>query len=265
MNISESWKTWILVAGLLIFAGIASATIPFLVEQLNNREEPVTLRETHPTVTTVDVSQLPFIGEVLVGIPFIAEKIQGLPITMLQAFGVAFGVVLFAVGATGVLITLLVFIPSRWINNLYADESFQEAQNELVQREQAALKERQQGQPSAGPVEAEKGIRWSAITLGLIIVVLVWVASVSLAFGLFQDETITIGSLQISAVAFFSLISVVITIIILYLALRRRDPAELETAESENKPVNWGTLWVIVTGLLVVGIGTGLAIALTAP
>ncbi|MGD2050021.1 MAG: hypothetical protein PVH03_11005, partial [Chloroflexota bacterium] len=146
MNISESWKTWILVAGLLIFAGIASATIPFLVEQINNQDEPATLRETHPSVTTVDVSELPFIGEVLVEIPFIAENIQGLPITMLQAFGVAFGVVLFAVGATGVLITLLVFIPSRWINNVYADEEYQEAQNELVQREKETLKERQQVQ-----------------------------------------------------------------------------------------------------------------------
>lgn len=265
MNISESWKTWILVAGLLIFAGIASATIPFLVEQLTNQGEPATLRETHPTVTTVDVSELPFIGEVLVEIPFIAENIQGLPITMLQAFGVAIGVVLFAVGATGVLITLLVFIPSRWINNVYADEKFQEAQNELVQREKAAIKERQQVQPAVESNEVEKHKQWSAFTLGLIIVVLVWVTSVLLAFGLFQNETITIGSLEIGAVAFFSLTSVVITIVILYLAFRRRDPAELDSAESENNPVNWGTLWVIVSGLLIVGIGTGLAIAFTAP
>lgn len=265
MNISESWKTWILVAGLLIFAGIASATIPFLVEQINNQDEPATLRETHPTVTTVDVSELPFIGEVLVEIPFIAENIQGLPITMLQAFGVAFGVVLFAVGATGVLITLLVFIPSRWINNVYADEEYQEAQNELVQREKETLKERQQVQPVTESNEVDKRKQWSAVTYGLIIVILVWVTSVLLAFGLFQNETITIGSLEISAVAFFSLTSVVITIVVLYLAFRRRDPAELESAESDYKPVNWGTLWVIVTGLLVVGIGTGLAIAFTAP
>lgn len=265
MNLRESWKTWILVAGLLIFAGIASATIPFLVEQLGNRDEPVSLREASPTITTVEVSELPFIGEVLVEIPFIAENIQGLPITILQAFGVVFGVVLFAVGATGVLITLLVFIPSRWINNVYADEEYQESQNELVQRERAILKERQEVQPVAGSTEVEKSKQWSSFTLGLIIVILVWVTSVLLAFGLFQNETITIGSLEFNAVAFFSLISVVITIVILYLAFRRREPAELETAESENKPVNWGTLWVIVTGLIVVGIGTGLAIAFTAP
>ncbi len=265
MNISESWKNWILVAGLLIFAGIASATIPFLVDQLNNSDEPSTSRETHPTVTTIDVSELPFIGEVLVEIPFIAENIQGLSITLLQAFGVIFGVVLVTVGAFGVLITLLVFIPSRWINNVYADESYQEAQNELVQREKTTLKERQQVQPSAEPVEAERRIRWSAVTFGLIVVVLVWVTSVLLAFGLFQNETISIGGFDISAVAFLSLISIVATIIVLYLALRRRDPTELETAESDNKPVNWGAIWVIVTGLLVVGIGTGLAIAFTSP
>lgn len=265
MNRSESWKTWIVVAGLLIFAGFASAIIPYLVDQLNNDDEPVTLRESHPTATTVDVSELPFIGEVLVEIPFIAENIQGLPITLLQAFGMAFGVVLVAVGATGVLITLLVFLPSRWINNVYADEGFREAQTEFEQREKASLKDRQQVQPAAESIEAERRKGWSAMTLSLIIVVLVWVTSVLLAFGLFQNETISVGSLHISAVALLSLISVVITIVVLYLVFRRRDPTELETAESDNKPVNWGTLWVIVTGLLVVGIGTGLAIAFTAP
>ncbi|KPK13610.1 MAG: hypothetical protein AMJ56_01590 [Anaerolineae bacterium SG8_19] len=265
MNRSESWKTWIVVAGLLIFAGIASATIPFLIDQLNNSDEPSTSRETHPTVTTIDVSELPFIGEVLVEIPFIAENIQGLSITLLQAFGVIFGVVLVTVGAFGVLITLLVFIPSRWINNVYADKGYQEAQTELEERQKASLKNLQQEQPLAEPVEAERRIRWSAVTFGLIVVVLVWVTSVLLAFGLFQNETISIGGFDISAVAFLSLVSVVVTIIVLYLALRRRDPTELETAESDNKPVNWGAIWVIVTGLLVVGIGTGLAIAFTSP
>lgn len=265
MNRSESWKTWIVVAGLLIFAGIASATIPFLIDQLNNSDEPSTSRETHPTVTTIDVSELPFIGEVLVEIPFIAENIQGLSITLLQAFGVIFGVVLVTVGAFGVLITLLVFIPSRWINNVYADKGYQEAQIELEERQKASLKNLQQEQPLAEPVEAERRIRWSAVTFGLIVVVLVWVTSVLLAFGLFQNETISIGGFDISAVALLSLVSVVVTIIVLYLALRRRDPTELETAESDNKPVNWGAIWVIVTGLLVVGIGTGLAIAFTSP
>jgi hypothetical protein len=265
LNRSESWKTWIVVAGLLIFAGIASATIPFLIDQLNNSDEPSTSRETHPTVTTIDVSELPFIGEVLVEIPFIAENIQGLSITLLQAFGVIFGVVLVTVGAFGVLITLLVFIPSRWINNVYADKGYQEAQTELEERQKASLKNLQQEQPLAEPVEAERRIRWSAVTFGLIVVVLVWVTSVLLAFGLFQNETISIGGFDISAVALLSLVSVVVTIIVLYLALRRRDPTELETAESDNKPVNWGAIWVIVTGLLVVGIGTGLAIAFTSP
>jgi hypothetical protein len=265
LNRSESWKTWIIVAGLLIFAGIASATIPFLIDQLNNSDEPSTSRETHPTVTTIDVSELPFIGEVLVEIPFIAENIQGLSITLLQAFGVIFGVVLVTVGAFGVLITLLVFIPSRWINNVYADKGYQEAQTELEERQKASLKNLQQEQPLAEPVEAERRIRWSAVTFGLIVVVLVWVTSVLLAFGLFQNETISIGGFDISAVALLSLVSVVVTIIVLYLALRRRDPTELETAESDNKPVNWGAIWVIVTGLLVVGIGTGLAIAFTSP
>ena len=55
---------------------------------------------------------------------------------------------------------------------------------------------------------------------------------------------------------------VLLSVLVLYLALRRRDPLELDSAEVENKPVKWGTIWVILTGLIIVGIGTGLAIAL---
>jgi uncharacterized membrane protein len=260
---SESWKTWLLVAALLIFAGLASATVPFIMDQLGSSDEPETLRETHPAVTTIAVSELPFIGETLVTIPFVAENIHGQPITMAQAFGIAFGFVLVAVGAAGLLLTVITVILSKWITNVYEDEDYQAAEAELAKQQKALLKDRQQEQPVAETIEPSRRIRWSAITFGFIVVLLVWISSILLGFSLFQDQAVSIGNFQVGAIAFISLSAIAITIIVLYLALRRHDPSELATPESDNKPVNWGAIWVIVTGSLVVGIGTGLAIAIT--
>ncbi len=260
---SESWKTWIIVAALLIFAGLASAVIPFLADQLGGAQETESTVERHPAVTTIDVTQLPFIGEVLIDIPIIAENIQGLPISMTQAFAIGFGVVLISVGGLGLLIAVIALIFSKWVNNVYADENYQAAEAELSKRQQTLLKQRQESQPPIEPVPATTRARGTTLVFGFLIVLLVWVTTVLLGYGLYGDETISIGSLQLSAVAGLSLIAVILTIVILYLLFRRRDPLTLNNPESDYKPVNWGTIWVIVTGLLVVGIGTGLAIALT--
>ena len=75
MSNRESWKTWAAVAALLIFAGVASAVVPLLLDQADDGAS-TTEAAREPWETTIDVSQLPFIGVVLVEIPFIADNIQ---------------------------------------------------------------------------------------------------------------------------------------------------------------------------------------------
>jgi hypothetical protein len=42
-----------------------------------------------------------------------------------------------------------------------------------------------------------------------------------------------------------------------------RKPEDIDLTQTDNAPVSWGWLWVIVSGMLIVGVGTGLAITLT--
>lgn len=261
MSNRESWKTWAAIAGLLIFAGLASAVVPFVLDQLGGDGSSAAEVAREPLETSIDVSQLPFIGEVLVEIPFVADNIQGQPITALQAFGIAFGVVLVSVGAVGLLITILTVIFDRLVNRVYADEGYQEATAELQQREKARMKELQDDKPpSVGP-EQERRSRWSMGIFGFIFLLFVWIIGLTIGTVYFEDTQVDILGLTISAVAFFNLILGLITIAVLFLTLRHRGPDELENPASDNNAVNWGFIWIVVSGLLIVGIGAGAALA----
>ena len=258
----DSWKTWVVVAVLLIFAGLASAIVPFILDQIDDSGQAETDVPSHPTVTTIDVSQLPFIGEVLVDIPFIADNLQGRPITLLQAFGIATGVVLVSVGALGLLLTVPIVIFSGLVTKVYADDGYKTSETELENRQKSILKERQQAQPPAEVTDQSRIARYRVNSFVFLIVLLVLITSLTVTTIYLGETTWSIGSLEISAILVVNLAVVLLSVLVLYLALRRRDPMELDSAEVENKPVNWGTIWVILTGLIIVGIGTGLAIAL---
>lgn len=261
MSNRESWKTWAAIAGLLIFAGLASAIMPFLLDQLGGDGSTATEVAGEPLETTIDVSQLPFIGEVLVEIPFVSENIQGRPITALQAFGVAFGAVLVGVGAVGLLITVLTVIFDRLVTRVYADEAYQEATAELQQREKSRVKELQENQPAIVGTEQGTRSRWSMGIFAFIFLLFVWIIGLTIGTVYFEDTEVDILGLTIGAVALFNLILGLITILVLFLALRHRDPEELENPASDNNPVNWGFIWIVVSGLLIVGIGAGAALA----
>jgi hypothetical protein len=261
---SSSWLTWATVALLLIFAGIASAVVPLVIDEIQAGDDETTEQASSPNSTTIDVSQLPFIGEVLVEIDFIQEKVQGQTITQLQAFGIALGVVLMGVGAMGLAITVGTVVYARLVDKVYADESFQTAEAELTSRDKATLKELAQEQPPSTPDDPRRRARNSAIIFGFLIVMMAGIAALVIGISLLDGGTFDIFGLELSAGG-FGLVVALITAVILILVMRRRDPLEIEQAESEYKPINWGVVWVLITGLIVVGVGTGIAIAFSTP
>lgn len=262
MSNRDSLKTWAAVAVILIFAGLASAVVPFLLDQADANSAPSEDATREPLETTIDVSQLPFIGEVLVEIPFIAENIQGQPITALQAFGIAFGVVLVGIGAVGVLITVVVLIFDRLARRTYENEGYQTASAELQQREKDRVKELQKDKPTAAGPEKQVRSRWSMGIYAFIFLLFVWIVGLALGAVYLADTEVEILGLTFSGTFVLNLVLGLITIAILYLSLRRRDPEELENPASDNNPVNWGYIWIVVSGLLIVGLGAGAALAM---
>jgi hypothetical protein len=261
---SSSWLTWASVALLLIFAGIASAVVPLILDDLQSSDDGATRQERGSTSTTIDVSQLPFIGEVLVELDFIQDNIQGKTITLLQAFGISFGVVLMGVGAMGLAITIGAVVYARLVDKVYADESYQAAEATLTSKEKAALKELAQNQPPSTPDDPQRRARNSAIIFGFLIVMMAAITALTIGVSLLDGGTFDVFGLELSAGGFALVVSL-ITAVILILVVRRRGPMDIEQPESENQPINWGVIWVVVTGLIVVGVGAGIAIAFSTP
>jgi hypothetical protein len=264
LNNRESLKTWAAVTVVLIFAGVASAVVPWLFNQAQTESAATAAAPSGPVETAIDVGQLPFIGEVLVDIPFIAENIQGQPITMLQAFGIAIGVVLAGIGAAGMAITGLVVLFDRFVNRVHGDEKYQTAVTQLDQREKERVGEIRKGQPATAASGGKAGSRWSMGVYGFIFLIFVWIGGLVVGNVYLADSEANLLGLTVSASALLNLVLGLLTIVVLFLLLRKRSLDELENPESDNNPVNWGYIWIVVSGLLIVGLGAGAALAVRA-
>lgn len=263
MKNRSTWLTWAVVAALVIFAGFASAIVPFVIDGLQADDEAEIAQETQPNEAAVDVGQLPFIGEVLVDIPFIQEYIQGRIISLFQAFALMTGVILIAVGGLGLVIAGAMLLIGRMVTKVESAESYQEAVTGLDRRQQELLKERRSKQPTAPPTDPERSARGFAYVFSFLILVMVWISVLGFSYSLFKDVVWDIFGLEISASVGLAILAGLVTIIVLALTWGRRDPLEVAEPKSDYNPVNWGMVWVLITGLLIVGLGTGVAIALT--
>jgi Flp pilus assembly protein TadB len=261
---SESWKTWIIVIGLLIFAGLASAAWLWLSNQESTeseRQEMVVESESEPI--TIQVKDY-VLGNDLLQLDFISKNVDGQQVDAGMAFLIISGIVIAVVGATGLLIALVTFFFNRGVTKVYGDESYQAATITLDQRQKTWIKDHQQEQPRAAEVEPEQRSRWSFLATSLLIIIIVWIAGLIAGFTLLKDTTWEIAGLEVSAATVVNLTLILTTIIILYAVARSHEPDELDGSTTDNQPVNWGTIWVILSGLLIVGAGTGAAIALRA-
>ncbi|MGW8317915.1 MAG: hypothetical protein ACWGPS_01630 [Candidatus Promineifilaceae bacterium] len=261
MNRNRSWIMWAVVAGIIIVSGLASAIIPFVLDQsdASDREQLAVETEAAPVVISVEDYVL---GDLLVEIPFIQSQIDGRALTQAQALGLMVGITLVAVGIVGVPLAFIFMILGRQVEKVYDDESFQTAQSELGKKEQARIKELRSERPIAPEPEPAIRSRWSAFVFALIALMFVWFTSLALGIAYFGDTTWTIGNRLVDPASIFSLVCVVIATVGLIIYFRVRDPALADPGASDYQPVNWGWIWVLLSGLLVVGIGAGLAFAL---
>jgi hypothetical protein len=96
---------------------------------------------------------------------------------------------------------------------------------------------------------------------GFIFLLLVWIGGLVLSNVYLADTELNALGMAFSGTFVLNLILGLLTIAVLYLWLRRRSLEELENPDSDNNPVNWGYIWLVVSGALIVGIGAGAALA----
>ena len=133
----------------------------------------------------------------------------------------------------------------------------------LENKEKEHFKEIRQGR-EADPPPTNPGMpRWSAVSTSIII--LIFVALTGLIISLtFWPQWVEIvdGSLETRGIAVISFLCLLTLIILAF----RMSPAKLEKVEtSDNQGIPRDTIAIILTGLLILGLGIGFTIYINLP
>ena len=270
MERNESRMTWAIIIGLIVVGGLASAVWPAISAQLNiGRSGELAAARPEPEPIVIEVEDH-LLGEDLLGVPvigeFLSNTIDGVVISQPVAIGILVAV---TVGSLVILGVPLAFIYARLESSaasIQEDEGYKAAVSTLEKRQQAELKEQQQANPArVGEDEAESR-RNFAYTMAFLGIVFAWVVGTVIGHAAYGGELIETRDGQlINPVSIVSLVVLVIALVGYFVYFRFiRKPEEIDPAETDYAPVSWGWVWVIISGLLVVGVGAGLALNLIA-
>jgi hypothetical protein len=260
LKISDSAKNWIIAIGLLIFAGIASAAWLYFSSQDSAGGSSTQLPPSEPVPVIIQVEDY-VLGSDLLQIGPIND-INGTEINQELVILVAFALLTALVLGLGLAITSISWFTSRQVTAVVADEGYQKARTNLDKLEKERLKELHEHQPTGNLKTEEQSARSSWFATSLVIILLVWITGLTLSVTFLADITWNIVGIEVSAALVVNLLLILTAAAILYVVARTHEPAELSSGVTDNYPINWGTVWVLVTGLIIVGIGTGLAIAM---
>lgn len=255
-------KTWAIIIGLLIFTGAASAawlwfsnleddTGTTRVAEVEQQSEPI----------TVSVGDY-VLGEDLLGIDFISQNIEGLELNPWLVLIGAAVVVSVLIGAIGTGITLVSLFTSRQVSKVYEDERYQEAQAKLQQHDKELIDALNADRPVATPAAKEVRTRRSMLVTALLFVMLVWITGNIFGVAFFGTTTWEIFGLSLSPIFVINIALILVTVGVIAILFRVREPEELDISKTDNNPVNWNYVWIILSGALIFGLGTGLVIAM---
>lgn len=268
MERNDNRMTWLIIIGLIVVGGLASAVWPAISAQLNiGRAGELAAAESDPEPIVFNIEDhllgeeiMTLIGDAPQGVQdFVNNNVNGREISYPVAIGI------FTALTVGGLIALglpLAFIYTRLESSAAAiqeDEEYKAAVSALDKRQTAEIKEKQQAKParvSGDEASDRRGFAYSMAFLGIIVA---WV------IGTIVGHLILVESSdQLTNPVGNATLAVVLIAVVGYFLYFRfiRKPEEIDPAASDYSPVSWGWVWVVVSGLLIVGVGAGLAINL---
>jgi hypothetical protein len=161
---------------------------------------------------------------------------------------------------TGALIAFLVTRLDRQAQQVKGSERYQAAHKTLEQKERQEVQALRAGGRGAAPRPAVVGTpRWSVISTALLILTFTWFIGVMLAEAFFPAEFEWNGQLY-SYSRIVALIATVVMLALLFFLFRRQRAGALDSGATDYAPVPWGWIWVILSGLVILGVGLGLSL-----
>jgi hypothetical protein len=231
---------------LVIIAGSAAILWPVVADQLGDSSARV-----ESEVQTIHIS-----------LPATILGTDSLTLTSLQAMGILLFLVVGAVVVAGTLLSLAYVLLARQATALTESGKYS-AHVAALEEKRAEKIKRLSTDRSVAAVPDHKMPRWSLISTSLIVLLFVLLFGM-LVNGTFvpESEYVVGGRLVNSALP----IAGGFVLAAFAFLLWRMRPKALERLETTDyEPIPWDSIWVIVSGLLVVGLGIGLLVYLNVP
>jgi hypothetical protein len=158
---------------------------------------------------------------------------------------------------TGIAIALGNVIISRLVTNTANSETYQTRKESLDKREADEMKQLR-NERKTGRASPERWRRWSAISTGIVFVIFALFAGYLIAYTFYPDGIVVQGNDIIAVASIITGVVVLLTLLILALRLRPSRLEAIDTAPAGAVP--WDFIAVVLTGILVVGLGIGFMI-----
>lgn len=255
MNRTESLRNWIVILALLIATGVLTAVWPLINSALNISFSLGSGSTRPPVESSVTV----VVPAPLVGLPVPFGEPLGAQIVMTQgqiflAFMVFLLIIMVSVVVVGVVISFLIRSLDKSATAVVASDDYKQSVAALEKQEKERIQQLRAQSPK--PNQPDNYI-YHLDPLSLSLMVLFFVGSVAT---LIYSLIVSSGELTLLGLTLDSRISVLLFFMLLTLPLlvwrirRHRLEAVLET---DNAPIPWDFIVIVITGLLIVGVGLG--------
>lgn len=244
MRNKQSWKVWGIIFIILVGSGLLTILLPTMLG--GGSSTPLPREQSTITIAL----PMPVGGQSEITLP-----------SWQVMLGLAFLIPGLVIGA-GLTLGIIYIILSRLVTRTTSSADYQTSVSSLQKRETDRIATMRQTRPTSAAPESTWR-RWSVFTTALSILLFVAFTTFLFASALFPDRQIIRQSEIVNIVSILVLAALMIAIIIMALWLRADRIAAFNRGESLAIP--WDFIAVVITGLLVVGLGIGVIAILNTP
>jgi MFS family permease len=253
----KSLGSWLIILLILMATAVMAVVWPLIAQSLNfsglgsvfggaarpaTTMAPIVVPIPEPIASMVNTTQLVLAGW--------------------QAFAFLFAVVTVSVIGAGLVITLLMRLGGKFTGQVAASEDYQTSVASLESKNSEKLKAKRASQPEPNKPD---GYVYGLDPISFSLLVLFFVALLAtLVYGLVSPT----GEIVLFGQTFYSGLPLIIALFIItipLLALLARRKRLNAVADNDNAPIPWDFIAVLITGLLVVGVGLGLMLYINNP
>lgn len=251
-----------MIIAILVATSILTAGWPYLIGGFSGGSAA----PSSPAVPTeqIALNTIPGIG------PILAEQLNVDSLNGFIVLAVLAAIVIGAVIVPGVGLAFIFRFLSNFVQRAKESKEFKTSEQALEQKVAADLKAMRSDRKSS-PMPSHEMPRWSVWATSLIITMFGIFFGLMVMRTFYPNNEIIVGNSLVSTLFGGPIINVssmtaeiIIVVLAIYLALRMR-PSRLKEADVDSPNIPWDMIVVILTGLLVVGLGIGVAVYLNVP